>query len=320
MHSKIRSVRAFLLCLPLIVAAAACSTVNLGDTAKLAQAGQASTASLTQFYSQSRSDLPAVLEIEVLRSALQRDVSPPSPQMIANVERVRRSLALRAQMGRELSQLYDSLYELAATDYPAGFRTATASLNGNISAFATAIGEQNPVTDAQLTAFNSLFSLLIRERQRARVRVANRIVLRQLELLQPLLQRDREVVTSLREAMARQTEEGGIALWRTGNVSAKPLLARYGGIAGLEPVNREEVYTFSNPALREAVPALIRFRLRQISAAEAARYEAMETAVAGLIRRHREIEAGSPINLTTLLAMVAELQTLRNDIEAAFQN
>ncbi|MEO7178530.1 MAG: hypothetical protein ABIW83_06785, partial [Allosphingosinicella sp.] len=125
--------------------------------------------------------------------------------------------------------------------------------------------------------------------------------------------------TSIRQRTSDQFEEGGIALWRSGTVSAKPLLARYSRSTGLEQVDDENSYTYANPKLREAVPALIRFRLDQIDSAEASRYASMEQTIDELIRRHREIDAGAPMNLATLLARVAELQALRDDIESAFK-
>lgn len=309
--------RACTILFPLLIILPGCSTIELGDVGKLAQAGQTSSANLATYYGNAGSSLPAVLEIEVLRSTLQPGISPPSSGMIQSVKRVQTSFSERTRLSGDLASLYDALYELAATDYPGGFVTASKDFYGSIGQFAAAIGEASPITEAQTKLLDNLAGKLIAEQQKRRAGQANLIILQQLEQLQPLLASDRQVVTEIRQATARQVEEGGIALWRAGLVSAKPLLSRYGGVAGLEMVSTEASFTVANPKLAQTVPALIRFRLGQIEDAEARKYAALEELVEDLIRRHREVANGAPIDVASLLAKTAELRSLRDDFTAA---
>lgn len=309
--------RARVLLFPLALLLPGCSTIELGDVGKLAQAGQTSSATLATYYGNASASLPAVLEIEVLRSTLQPGISPPSDLMVKSVKRVQKSFSERARLAGDLASLYDALYELAATDYPGGFVTASMDFYGSIGQFAEAIGASSPITDAQTKLLDNLAGKLIAEQQKRRAGQANIIILEQLEQLKPLLESDRQVVTELRKANARQVEQGGIALWRAGLVSAKPLLARYGGVAGLEMVSTEASFTVANPKLAATVPALIQFRLSQIEESEDRKYAALEELVDDLIRRHREIAAGAPIDVATLLAKTAELRSLRDDFTAA---
>jgi hypothetical protein len=294
----------------------ACQTVELGEAASLAKAGQQTSGEMSSFYSSTRETLPRVLEIEVLRSALEPGVSPPSPAMEASIAKIKKSLRLRQQLAGDLAKLYDSLYELSATDYPGNFTVASEGLLGSISALATSVGAANPIGEAQAAFINQQLGRLIRAKQKQKVKAANEIVLQQLLAVQAVLAEDRRVTTSLRRATARQLEQGGISLWRAGTLSAKPLLAKYANISGLELTGEEQDFTSKNVRLREAVPALIRYRFRQIDEAEDARYDAMEETVAGLIKRHNELREEKPINLEWLLAQVAKLQALKEELQA----
>ena len=294
----------------------ACQSVDLGEAASLAKAGQQTSKEMSGFYSSTRESLPLVLEIEVLRSALDSGVSPPSPAMEASISKIKTSLRLRQQMAGDLAELYDALYELSATDYPGNFKVASEGLLGSIGALAAAAGAANPIGDAQAAFINQQFGRLVRAKQKQKVKAANEIVLQQLFAVQQVLAEDRRVTTSLRRATARQLEQGGISLWRAGTLSAKPLLARYANVTGLELTGDTKDFTSKNEKLREAVPALIRYRFRSIDAAEDARYDAMEETVAGLIKRHNELREDRPINLEWLLGQVAKLQALKEELQA----
>lgn len=293
-----------------------CRSLSLGEAGTLAKAGQQSSAEISQFYSATREQLPLVLEIEVLRSALEPGVSAPSPQMTASIERIKKSLSLRGKLADDLGGLYGSMYELAATDYAGGFQASSNKLLGTVNALATAVGAANPLSDAQATFINQHLGRLVTAKQKQKVRLANAIVLQQLLAVQTVLADERRITSSLRKATTRQLQQGGISLWRAGTLSAKPLLSRYANVTGLELVGKDEDFTSKNPRLKDAVPALIRYRFEQLDAAEEKRYDAMEETVAGLIKRHRELEAGAPIDLEWLLGQVAKLQTLKDEIKA----
>ncbi len=299
------------------IALAACSTTNLGDAAKLAQAGQTASASLAQYYGNSADRLPGVIEMEILRSSVDPGVSGPSPAMISSINSVQKSLNARAGVARSLTGLYDAMYEVSATDYADGFKAASKDLYGSIGALATAVGAPNPVTDERIALLDGAFTMLIVEKQKKRAGIANGIVLRQLELLPPLLAKDRNAVVGILRATEQQHAQSSIALWYAGVVSAKELLSAYGGVDGLELTSEEADFTAANPRLREAVPAIIRYRMGQIRAAEEARYAAFEETVTDLIRRHRLVAEGAPFDLSTLLARAAELKALADRERAA---
>ena len=294
----------------------ACQTVQLGEAASLAKAGQQSSTEMSQFYSATREKLPLVLEVEVLRSALNPGVSPPSPKMEADIAKIKQSLLLRQKLADDLSKLYGSMHELSATDYAGGFQVASNKLVGSVGALAAAAGTTSPISEAHATFFNQQMSRLIQAKQKQKVLIANDIVLEQLKAVQAVLANERQVTTSISRATARQLEQGGIALWRAGTLSAKPLLSRYANVTGLEITGEDADFTSKNPRLRDAVPKLIQYRFKQIDAAEDARYTAMEETVAGLIKRHEELKAGAPINLEWLLAQVTKLQTLKEELQA----
>lgn len=315
MDRSVRGAR-YLLLFAATATLAACQSIELGDAGALAKAGQQSSQQMSQFYSETRETLPLVLEIEVLRSALQPGVSPPSPQMEASIAKIRQSLKLREKLANDLSGLYSSMYELAATDYAGGFQAASQNLFGTIDGLASAAGVSNPLSAAQVDFAAGLAGRLITAKQKQKVAIANDIVLLQLGAVQSVLADERRVMTSVRAATSRQLEEGGIALWNAGTLSAKPLLSRYANVSGLVLTGSEADFTAKNPQLRGAVPALIRYRFRQINSAEEARYDAMTETVNGLMERHRELKEGAPINLEWLLGQVAKLQALKEDLKA----
>jgi hypothetical protein len=293
-----------------------CQTAQLGPAADLAKAGETSSQTISDYFADTRADLPAVLEIEVLRSSLEPGISPPSPAMEAAIGQIRKSLALREKLAHDLSTLYGSMYELASTDYPGKFQSSAQQLFGDVSALGQAAHVAVPITDAEVNFVSGLLAKLVRLKQQQKVKAANEIVLTQLQAVQRVLAADRTYVTSLRKATAHEEQDAAIALWNTGTVSAKPLLSKYGNITGLSVLQSDAEFTAKNPALREAVPTLIRYRFKQLDAAEEARYDAMDETIAGLIARHEELRKGAPLNLDWLLNQVATLQALKDQFKA----
>ncbi|CAN0578431.1 unnamed protein product, partial [Ectocarpus sp. 12 AP-2014] len=287
-----------------------CSTVSLPESAKLAKAGGAASSELQGYYVSSRTALPSILEMEVLRSSLEPGVSPPSTEMIASINRVELSLKHRARIASKLNSLYSSLHELSVTDYAGGVEKSIEGLNSEISGFASAINVQNPLSDSTSGMIGNIFGLLVQEQQKKRVAKANIIVVKQLEAIGFLLEKDSDAVRAIRRVTSTQTELTSIALWYTGTVSAKGMLSKYVASDGMQLVNNDTEFTSRNQKLRDAVPAIIRHRLSNIREAEDARYEAFGRAIEELTARHREIAEGAPADIASVIILAGNLNDL----------
>jgi hypothetical protein len=294
----------------LIGCSSACSTVSLTESARLAQAGQSATSDLTAFYRSTATSLPAVLEMEILRSALEPYVSPPSAKMISDIERSELSISHRGQLAKKLNTLYGSLYELSATNYPGNVEKSVTGLSAEIAGFAEAIGQPNPIAGTIADIAPGVLGFITREAQKKRVARANLIVKRQLEGMKLLLAADSAAISAIRQETAAQSEKASLALWRTGSVSARQLLTKYMPPNGLNLVSDEKDFTAKNPKIADAVQKIITFRLKAVRADEEKKYAAFEEAVEQLSARHAEIAAGSPANLDAVMALVSDLNNI----------
>jgi uncharacterized protein YceK len=306
----VRKTISMLLLMTATAVVSGCSTVSLPESAKLAQAGQEASNDLATYYRSTGAAVPLVLEMEVIRSALGTGISPPSQQFIEDIERIKLSMGHRTQVAKRLEKLYSALYELSATDYPGQVEKSITGLSAEIAGFADAIGQPNPIKGTIADLAPGVFGFIAKEAQKKRVRKANLILQGQLEGLSTLLIADNDAISAIREEMAAQGEKTSLAVWQTGTVSARKLLARYVTSDGLELVSEETDFTAKNPRISLAVEKIIKFRLKEVRAAEARRYDAFEDVVSELSAGHTEIARGAPLNLDGLLQLVSELNEL----------
>lgn len=231
-------------------------------------------------------------------------------KILKNYDAIHQELAKRSVVFEKLASLYDAFGELAGLDAGGQTEKALASLGGAIEEYSKQINQPSPIYSDTTAVISKIGGLAATEIQKTKIKEASIQIRARVEDTQKLLgdKLVREQMMGFRQSLTTVKKTAFTLMWGQGVYDPKPLLDDFGADAGL--VAKKEVAAGIKPEtqLGKALLEVLEKRLAMKADLIERSYDASLKALGGLISEHKKLEQGSPLDLTRLQAIAAELR------------
>jgi hypothetical protein len=231
-------------------------------------------------------------------------------KILENYDSIHQELAKRSVVFEKLASLYDVFGELAGFDAGGQTEKALASLGGAIDEYAKQINKPSPIYGDTTQVISKIGGLAAAEIQKAKIKEASIQIRARVEDIQKLLgdKLVREQMTGFRQSLTTVRKTAFTLMWGQGVYDPKPLLDDFGADAGLVAKKEAAAGIKPDSPLGKALQEVLEKRLAIKADLIERSYDASLRSLADLISEHKKLEQGSPLDLTRLQEIVAELR------------
>ncbi len=288
---------------------AGCSSLNKQAAGKLADQGASVANTIGQSYQSTSQDLARYVEGEYLLSGLKPGYSPPDDNMLKSIATVEGELHSRQQMMAGLSDVYTSFGALCTYDAQGEVEKSLGNAVQAGNSLATLLGG-GAISDSAGKLFAQTTGAIAGQVQAGRIKDASVKIRSLLAGIIFLLQKSNEqaAIVAAREEIARDKLKVATTFWADDFATADGILDGQIQSYGLTPNPSALVHASQNPALKEGVSQVLKWRHQQELAAQADAYQATIQALQKLNTEHARIEAGEPADLGTIQNNLATIQ------------
>jgi hypothetical protein len=223
---------------------------------------------------------------------------------------IHQELAQRAVVFEKLADLYDAFGELAGLDTGEQTEAALGNLSGAIEEYAKQLNQPSPLSSAPTAAIAKIGGLVAAEVQKAKIKEASTQIQSRVNTFLQILESAlvREQMIGFQSLLLSDVKAALSILWDAGVYDPKPLLDGVGTAAGLTAQKDAAQLVKSNTELRKALGEVLDKRLASQMDLIAQGYDSSLAALRQLIAQHKKLEAGEPLDLIRLRAIVAQLR------------
>lgn len=234
-------------------------------------------------------------------------------------ENIRREMAQRAVVFEQLAQLYDAFGELAGFDAGQQTEAALTNLSGAVQEYAKQTKQAPPISEDTTAIISKIGGLIASEIQKTKIKKASGEIRGRVDAFAKLLGNPliREQQVGFRSFMLSDVKAALSKLWDAGVYDPKPLLDEIGATAGLAAQKDVAQVLKTNTDVRNAIGEVVDKRLSiQMDRIEQS-YDSSVEALNHLVLEHKKMEVGTPLNLTRLRGIVAQMRGIVNLIVKA---
>ena len=295
-----------------------CATHTLSAATTLSTAGQQAATQMAQNVDISKATLQQAKAALAFTDGY-NNVPNASDSLSVQIVAWQTNLSTYSQVLQHLSAAYAALGALASYNSSASFNTAANDLASSVNAFAKSVGARKPVLPTDVsTLVDAGGDAILSDYQAEQVKKASDALLVQLNQIISILSADdvRNKVVPGSVLVANDIDAAAQVLYSSGAYSYAPLANQIGQPLGLTATtsfdalaskNRKLLAGFRNAELQTA---------NDQTAAIGQSYDKSENLLEALRPLHAAIDAGTPLDLTTVDQIVAELQMIAAVIQA----
>jgi hypothetical protein len=303
---------------------AACSNINLGDASQLGSTGNQAATTYENTIKATSTEIDRYRELQYLTAPL-RNLPAPDSTLLGYLTVTENALSARANLMAQLANVYSSFGALASYDAQGN---VTGSINGLAGAgndFAHAVGVTgNPIPEVAGSVIANAGGLIASDIQKHKVKAASAEIRERLTMLVPLLQKEQSTMVDLQRGLGASVGSAAVELWNHGIGSPDPIFADDIGTFGLQyvpgsyktackqfPPSQQQVCFTS---VQQGVVDVVQLRAQRDVETQIRVLNSNIQAIQALLDAHEKLEAGDPIDLATLSANIADMQSIVNNI------
>jgi hypothetical protein len=294
----------------------ACATVNQGSAGKLADQGALVAKTVGQSYQSTGDDLDRYVEAEYLLSGIKPGYSPPTDEMLKNIDTIEKELQLRQQMFAGLNDVYVSFGALCTYDAKGEVEKSMGNTMQAANNLATELGGTVPASVDKL--FTAVTGDVVGQFQSERIKNASVKIRSLLEGIVFLLekQNEKDAVNGMQDVISRDKLKVAKYFWENGYALADGILDEEIQSYGLTPKTIALSDASKNKYLSNGIDAVLDWREKKEVNSQVAAYNATIQSLRTLISEHSKIEAGEPVNLEAIQGYMSTVQQYVNLITA----
>ncbi len=308
---------------------AACSSLNLQSAVSLGNTGIQAATTYQQAILVLSPGLDNFMEGQYMLAALNPDkYSPPTDSLRDSINKLQSALSARAELLGQLAQVYTGLIALVSFDATGQVKTSLSALDGAINNYATVLGASTPViltvADAAITDTGGFFTA---EYQKRAVLKASKAISARLKTTIDLFADENAIYAGLQDEITRGLRDSALALWQHGIGAPDAILVDQIGMLGLtySPGSYSHACANDDAAARaqcqarfnDAITQAIRYRASRTAALQAETMKSNQSALAGLVAAHEQLEKGQPLDLAAVTQQLALIRGIIDDINNA---
>lgn len=225
-------------------------------------------------------------------------------------DNIHQELARRSVVFDKLADLYDAFGNLAGFDAGDQTETALGNLGGAIEEYAKQIKQPSLISSETTAVIARIGGLIATQIQKAKIKEASIQIRARVGAFLKLLENPlvRGQVEGFRKVLISDVKAALSMLWDAGVYDPKPLLDDLGAPGGLAAQKDAAQVVKNNQKLREALGEVLDKRLTRQTELIEEGYNASLKALVQLMDEHKKLEEGTPLDLTRLRAVVAQLR------------
>ena len=305
------TVAAVLLSVVALLSACASNTLSVG--ASLSKAGQAASSQMEQNIGLSDGFVETTKEAIVFNDAFNGvPGNPASATAINQIGGIQIGLRQYTSLLDNLAATYAALGYLSTLDDTSAFNSGIDSLAASTNAFAQAVHSTVTIPTAVPGVVRTIGGVVITQVQANDVIAASRQIEATLKTIILILD-DPKTKPMLVSPLTQYTGQIGQTvqtLWDARVYSVTPIFDQFGSIFGLQSTSTASTDAKSNPKLFAGINAVIAQRVNNQISSYSASYDKSLAGLKELVHLHDSLQAGQPLDLTTLISIVGQLQTI----------
>jgi hypothetical protein len=296
------------------VALTACNnSPTLSNGVNLSRVGQAAAGQMQQnvtFTSGQYSLLKAAVTFD---AAFSGDANNPrTSDFLQKEAQIRSKLSAYAGMLGQLAGAYVVLGELAGFDASGSFSSSIGMLCSSGNVLLAALNSVRQIPANACTDLTVGGGFVISAIQAQQVGTASDQIETVLKTLIPVLadSTTRTLIMLNGELVERQIISTTRELYASGVYTCSPLLDQLGAPLGLKTIGGVDAVVRNNRNVRNGCLASVQASAKETAGAVSAAYDASVAGLKALIPLHDSLRAGAPLDLTSISAIIANLQAL----------
>ena len=306
--------------LPLLgaVALVGCAQTTLTESGNLAKAGQTAAAQMHAAATLSADQTAALKMATAFHRGFMAAGAPTATQQSidANITAIETELESRAQFLDSLGNAYAGLGALSSYGGVSAFDAAYASLMTDSNALLKTL-KAHPlpaVVPADVETMSAVFVGLVQKKQ---IMAASKAMRSPLNAVIAALSDNEAAFTGLSDICVRQTRDAAIDLYASHMLSVTPVLDQLAAPLSLKSAANADQLAASNPRVMSGLAAVVAQQADHQDQLVVATYDKSLAALKALLPLHDALEKGGAVDLTTISAVTAEIQTLATQLKSA---
>jgi len=289
-----------------------CASATLSAGSKLASAGQAASTQMSQSVNISSATMQQA-RLALAFTDGYNGVPKASDPVIAQLTTLQANMESYSRLLSQLSSTYAALGSLASYDSAGSFNTAANGLAANINSFAKSVGSSStPLPTTAMALVDAGGGQILANIQAHKVRKASDSLLIQLNALVSILSESgvRDKIVPSAGLISGDISGAALILYSSGAYSYQPLANQIGEPLGLTANASVDTLVLKNSKLKAGFDNVELEAVNGNIAAIGATYDASEKLLEALRPLHAAVDAGVPIDSSTITAITAQLQAL----------
>ncbi len=305
--------RAMIVALAAGVLGACSSSETLGEGVTLAKAGQAAAAQMQRNVTLSDATITGVSQAIAFNDGFNNAIdNPASKAVLSDIDDIQKGLVPYGKMLGSLASAYVALGDLASYDAVGSFNSSVDSLAKDATNLGTAVGKLISIPSDVGSGVKAVGGLIIGGIQAGQVKDASRQIETVLKQVISLLSdpRTRQKLVAAPQLVTGLMDQAAATVFLQGGFTYGPVLDSLGEPLGLKSTKESDAAVKGNPALKRGVNAVVVALVKKKVDAAAASYDTSLAVLKDLEKQHAQLQADQPVNLTTIISGLGQLQTL----------
>jgi len=303
---------AFLLLLPVLSFTGCATNTTLAGGANLAKAGQSAATQMQQNVTLSANTILTLRKAVAFNDGYNGAVgNANSQQFLANVSGIQGNLKKYASWLQSLSSSYAALGDLANYDAAGNFNSSIASLAGDTTNLAAALGRPVAVPPDATAGVKVIGDLLIVSRQAHEIKQGSEHIESFLTNVISMLEAPatKQQLTTIQKEVSGQIDQAAQVLFDNGMSTYSTLLDDIGAPLNLKTTSNADEVVKANKQILAGLKNVANESFAEQISAQGDAYDQSLSALKALIPLHESLRNGAPLNLSSLTTIINQLQT-----------